>query len=93
MPISKPRSFGSPSYHAKVMLAQNKGDVALPARFEADAGPAGSAAVVDPATGRLLLLFHAKVQRWLQPGGHADGDANLAAVERSSVRSSVHSQR
>jgi 8-oxo-dGTP pyrophosphatase MutT (NUDIX family) len=40
----------------------------------------GSAAVVDPATRRLLLLFHAKVQRWLQPGGHADGDANLAAV-------------
>jgi 8-oxo-dGTP pyrophosphatase MutT (NUDIX family) len=40
----------------------------------------GSAAVVDPSSGRLLLLFHAKVQRWLQPGGHADGDANLAAV-------------
>jgi 8-oxo-dGTP pyrophosphatase MutT (NUDIX family) len=40
----------------------------------------GSAAIVDPSSGRLLLLFHAKVQRWLQPGGHADGDANLAAV-------------
>jgi 8-oxo-dGTP pyrophosphatase MutT (NUDIX family) len=40
----------------------------------------GSAAVVDPESGRLLLLFHAKVQRWLQPGGHADGDGNLAAV-------------
>ena len=40
----------------------------------------GSAAILDPASGRLLLLFHAKVQRWLQPGGHADGDANLAAV-------------
>lgn len=42
----------------------------------------GSAAVVDPGSGRLLLLFHTKVQRWLQPGGHADGDANLAAVAR-----------
>jgi 8-oxo-dGTP pyrophosphatase MutT (NUDIX family) len=40
----------------------------------------GSAAVVDPATERLLLLFHTKVRRWLQPGGHADGDANLAGV-------------
>lgn len=40
----------------------------------------GSAAVVDPATERLLLLFHSKVRRWLQPGGHADGDANLAGV-------------
>ena len=28
----------------------------------------------------MLLLFHAKVQRWLQPGGHADGDGNLARV-------------
>jgi 8-oxo-dGTP pyrophosphatase MutT (NUDIX family) len=40
----------------------------------------GSAAVVDPSTQRVLLLFHAKVQRWLQPGGHADGDGNLARV-------------
>ncbi len=28
------RSFGSPSYHAQVMLAQNKGDVVLPTRLE-----------------------------------------------------------
>ena len=27
-----------------------------------------------------LLLFHTKLQRWLQPGGHADGEANLARV-------------
>lgn len=40
----------------------------------------GSALVVDTASRRILVLFHAKVQRWLQPGGHADGDANLAAV-------------
>jgi 8-oxo-dGTP pyrophosphatase MutT (NUDIX family) len=40
----------------------------------------GSAAVIDPGTRRTLLLFHTKVQRWLQPGGHADGDANLARV-------------
>lgn len=40
----------------------------------------GSALVVDPRTREVLLLFHAKVRRWLQPGGHADGDANLAHV-------------
>lgn len=40
----------------------------------------GSALVVDPRTREILLLFHAKVRRWLQPGGHADGDANLAHV-------------
>ncbi len=40
----------------------------------------GSAFVVDAAGERALLLRHAKLQRWLQPGGHADGDANLAHV-------------
>ncbi len=40
----------------------------------------GSALVVDHAGANTLLLLHAKLGRWLQPGGHADGDANLAAV-------------
>lgn len=39
----------------------------------------GSALVVDATAERVLLLFHTKLQRWLQPGGHLDGDANLAA--------------
>lgn len=40
----------------------------------------GSALVVDPSNRQVLVLFHAKLQRWLQPGGHADGDADLARV-------------
>ncbi|MEZ5145016.1 MAG: NUDIX hydrolase [Acidimicrobiales bacterium] len=40
----------------------------------------GSAFVVDAAGERALLLRHTKLRRWLQPGGHADGDANLAHV-------------
>lgn len=40
----------------------------------------GSALVVDDAGANTLLMLHAKLGRWLQPGGHADGDANLAAV-------------
>jgi 8-oxo-dGTP pyrophosphatase MutT (NUDIX family) len=40
----------------------------------------GSAAVIDPSTRQVLLLLHAKVRRWLQPGGHADGDGILARV-------------
>jgi 8-oxo-dGTP pyrophosphatase MutT (NUDIX family) len=40
----------------------------------------GSALVVDAAAERVLLLFHTKLQRWLQPGGHADGDGNLVGV-------------
>jgi 8-oxo-dGTP pyrophosphatase MutT (NUDIX family) len=40
----------------------------------------GSALVVDAAGAQLALLFHTKLQKWLQPGGHADGDTNLMAV-------------
>lgn len=40
----------------------------------------GSAFVVDPSRDACLMLFHTKLQRWLQPGGHADGDTNLAHV-------------
>ena len=42
----------------------------------------GSALVVDHQGRQVLMLFHRKAQRWLQPGGHADGDANLAGVAR-----------
>jgi 8-oxo-dGTP pyrophosphatase MutT (NUDIX family) len=40
----------------------------------------GSALVVDADGPRILLLLHAKLHRWLQPGGHADGDHELAGV-------------
>lgn len=40
----------------------------------------GSALVVDAAATATLLMLHAKLGRWFQPGGHADGDLNLASV-------------
>ena len=40
----------------------------------------GSAVVVDRNVTQTLVLFHRKLQKWLQPGGHVDGDANLAAA-------------
>lgn len=40
----------------------------------------GSALVVSDDGDRVLLLLHRKLGRWLQPGGHADGEANLARV-------------
>lgn len=40
----------------------------------------GSGLVVDAAGERTLLMLHRKLGRWFQPGGHADGDANLAGV-------------
>ncbi|MGI9605884.1 MAG: NUDIX hydrolase [Acidimicrobiales bacterium] len=39
-----------------------------------------SALVFDHDASHVLLMHHTKLQRWLQPGGHADGEANLARV-------------
>lgn len=40
----------------------------------------GSAWLVDASGARVLLTHHRKLDRWLQLGGHADGDNDLAAV-------------
>jgi 8-oxo-dGTP pyrophosphatase MutT (NUDIX family) len=40
----------------------------------------GSAWVVNAARSKVLLLHHKKLNRWLQPGGHADGDENVLQV-------------
>lgn len=40
----------------------------------------GSALVIDRRGHHVVLLHHRKLGLWLQPGGHCDGDANLAAV-------------
>lgn len=42
-----------------------------------------SAWIVDAEGARALLLWHKKLHRWLQPGGHVDGEA---AVERAALR-------
>lgn len=40
----------------------------------------GSAWVVNEPRSKVLLLHHRKLNRWLQPGGHADGDENILSV-------------
>jgi 8-oxo-dGTP pyrophosphatase MutT (NUDIX family) len=40
----------------------------------------GSAWVVSADGERALLLHHRKLDIWVQPGGHADGETDLAAV-------------
>jgi 8-oxo-dGTP pyrophosphatase MutT (NUDIX family) len=40
----------------------------------------GSAWLVSTDGARVLLTHHRKLDRWLQLGGHADGDADLARV-------------
>ncbi len=40
----------------------------------------GSAWLVSADGERVLLIHHRKLGRWLQPGGHADGDTDLMRV-------------
>lgn len=44
-----------------------------------------SAWVLDLASKSVLLIHHRKLNRWLQPGGHADGEADLLAVAQREV--------
>jgi len=51
--------------------------------FERDLLPGhvtGSAWVVNPARDRVLMMHHRKHDQWFQPGGHADGHADILAV-------------
>ncbi|MCB9654706.1 MAG: NUDIX hydrolase [Deltaproteobacteria bacterium] len=45
-----------------------------------------SAWVLDADGSRALLVHHKKLDRWLQPGGHADGNADLLLVACAEVR-------
>jgi 8-oxo-dGTP pyrophosphatase MutT (NUDIX family) len=46
----------------------------------------GSAWIVSPDRTRTLLTHHHKLDKWLQLGGHADGDADLLAVALREAR-------
>lgn len=46
----------------------------------------GSAWIVDPTRTRTLLTHHFKLEKWLQLGGHADGEPDLLAVALREAR-------
>jgi 8-oxo-dGTP pyrophosphatase MutT (NUDIX family) len=45
-----------------------------------------SVLIVDPAGERVLLVWHPKFDRWLQPGGHCDGETDVRAVALREAR-------
>lgn len=40
----------------------------------------GSAWIVNPDRSHVLLIHHVKLNKWLQPGGHCDGDEDVLRV-------------
>jgi 8-oxo-dGTP pyrophosphatase MutT (NUDIX family) len=60
----------------------------LPAPFSREQWPAhftGSAVVVSPDGAKVCLVLHAKLKRWLQPGGHADA-VDGGSMEATALR-------
>lgn len=45
----------------------------------------GSAFIVDQSKQHVLLMHHAKLNKWLQPGGHCDGNKNILEVAKKEV--------
>jgi len=46
----------------------------------------GSAWIVDDDRTHALLVHHRKLDRWLQPGGHAEGERNARAIALREAR-------
>jgi 8-oxo-dGTP pyrophosphatase MutT (NUDIX family) len=46
----------------------------------------GSAWILNPSRSKVLMVYHAKLNKWLQPGGHADGDENIVQVALREAR-------
>lgn len=44
-----------------------------------------SAWIIDPTRRQVLLVHHAKLDRWLQPGGHIEGDPSIIDAARREV--------
>lgn len=62
--------------------------VSLSEPFSREQWPAhftGSAVVVTPDGERVCLVLHAKLKRWLQPGGHADV-VDAGSMEATALR-------
>lgn len=76
-----------PEESARVARFRNLlSDGALGYRRERAAGHlTASAWVLDVDDRRVLLVHHRKLDKWLQPGGHADGHTELLEVARTEV--------
>lgn len=61
-------------------------DISLYDRKNFDGHITTSAFIIDIAKREMLLLHHKSLNRWLQPGGHTEGDVSLLA---SALREAV----
>ena len=69
---------------ATIRFVENHADCLL--RSQLSGHVTGSAWIVDASRTRTLLTHHRKLDKWLQLGGHADGDPNILAVALREAR-------
>ncbi|MGM0580797.1 MAG: NUDIX hydrolase [Bacteroidota bacterium] len=80
--LYSPQSEKEKLYKNKMLqLFEAKGKLAF-SRNNIDAHFTASAWIINPDTIEVLLIHHKKLNKWLQPGGHADGDTDLENVAR-----------
>jgi len=53
----------------------------------------GSAWIVDDDRTHALLVHHRKLERWLQPGGHAEGERDAREIARREAQEETGLQR
>jgi len=55
----------------------------------------GSSWVINPSRDHALMLHHRKLDLWLQPGGHADGDADIhnVVIKETSEESGIEMEQ
>lgn len=66
-------------------LLLKRGEIAF-LRSSLEAHFTASAWLLDKENKKILLLKHSKLNKWLQPGGHADGLWDLEEVARKEVQ-------
>jgi 8-oxo-dGTP pyrophosphatase MutT (NUDIX family) len=66
-------------FRIRMLTLLQKGPLAF-SREMLSAHFTASAWIVETSTPSVLLLHHRKLDRWLQPGGHADGELQLGKV-------------
>jgi 8-oxo-dGTP pyrophosphatase MutT (NUDIX family) len=78
------------TYRQRMTELLEAGDMAFARSAFAPGHFTASAFVVSPDSRQLLLILHAKLGLWLQPGGHVDPeDTDIVAAARRELREEV----
>ena len=86
--IDQLTQYGSSHPEELLFVAQFKSLLKQPRCFYRDHLPGhitGSVWITNQRHTKVLLIHHAKLNKWLQPGGHADGVENILLVAKKEL--------